>query len=162
MSCASASTRCGWATRPTGARCRARIRSRPPQAPRAPPWWFWGRASAAVRPLFAPIQNAPASALVHELLAKLLKQEPLPAYLDGLRSPSTPVADAAAKALASASTYDATQLLALYADDNVSRARLELILDSQHTNLQPNTLLKVLPDLGKEARNSAFRLLDRV
>ena len=121
-----------------------------------------GMGGAAVRSLFATIQNAPASALVHELLAKLLTQETLPAYLDGLRSPSTPVADAAAKALASASTYDATQLLALYADDNVSRARLELILDSQHTNLQPNTLLKVLPDLGKEARNSAFRLLDRV
>src|SRR5262249_5765048 len=46
--------------------------------------------------------------------------------------------------------------------DTVSRARLELILDSQYKNLQPTMLLKVLPDLGKEARNSAFRLLDKV
>jgi serine/threonine-protein kinase len=121
-----------------------------------------GMGGAAVRALFATVQGAPASALVQELLIKLLEQETLAWYLEALRSPSATVAEAAARALANGGGYDATQLLGLYSDEHVPRARLELILDSQHMNLQPSTLLKVLPDLSKEARNSAFRLLDKV
>ena len=121
-----------------------------------------GMGSAAVRSLLAATQGGPASELTLDMLVRLASQDTLPAFIEGLRSPLAAVADTAARALATATTYDPTQLLALYADETLSRARLEAILEAQIRHIQPSTLLRVLPDLGKEARNSAIRLVDKV
>src|SRR5690349_2445098 len=121
-----------------------------------------GMGSAAVRSLLAATQGGPASELALDMLVRLASQDTLPAFIEGLRSPLAMVADTAARALSTATTYDPTQLLALYADETVSRARLEGILEAQIQHIQPSTLLRVLPDLGKEARNSAIRLVDKV
>jgi len=121
-----------------------------------------GMGNSAVRALLAATQGAPPSELTLDMLVRLASQDTLPAFVEGLRSPLTMVADTAVRALSAATTYDPTQLLALYADDTVSRARLEAILDAQIKHIQPSTLLRVLPDLGKEARNSAIRLVDKV
>src|SRR5580765_5854816 len=121
-----------------------------------------GMGAAAVRSLLAATQGGPASDLTLDMLIRLASQDTLPAFVEGLRSPLALVADTAARALSTATTYDPTQLLALYADDTVSRARLEGILEAQIRHIQPSTLLRVLPDLGKEARNSAIRLVDKV
>src|SRR5947207_6813886 len=107
-----------------------------------------GLGSAAVRALFAGVQSAPPTPIVQELLVRLVRQDTLAAYLDALRSPSATVAETATRALAAGEKYDATQLLGLYSDPSVSRARLENILDAQYMNLQPTALLKVLPDLS--------------
>jgi len=121
-----------------------------------------GMGNSAVRALLAATQGAPPSELTLDMLVRLASQDTLPAFVEGLRSPLTMVADTAVRALSVATTYDPTQLLALYADDTVSRARLEAILDAQIKHIQPSTLLRVLPDLGKEARNSAIRIVDKV
>ncbi|HXJ67332.1 MAG TPA: HEAT repeat domain-containing protein [Verrucomicrobiae bacterium] len=121
-----------------------------------------GMGNSAVRALLAATQGAPPSELTLDMLVRLASQDTLPAFVEGLRSPLTMVADTAVRALSAATTYDPTQLLALYADDTVSRARLEAILDAQIKHIQPSTLLRVLPDLGKEARNSAIRIVDKV
>jgi len=118
--------------------------------------------ASAVRSLLAATQGKPASELTLDMLVRLTSQETLQAFIEGLRSPNPTVAESAARALATATTYDATQLLALFADEAVSRARLETILDAQIHNIQPSTLLRVLPDLSKEARNSAMRLVEKV
>ena len=119
--------------------------------------------NAAVRSLLSAAQGAGgASELTLDMLARLASQDTLPAFIDGLRSPLTQVSDTAARALSSATTYDPTQLLALYADETVSRARLEAILEAQIQHIQPSTLLRMLPELGKEARNSAIRIVDKV
>ena len=118
--------------------------------------------AAAVRSLLAATQGAPASELTIDMLVRLASQDTLPAFVEGLRSPNPAIADTVARALSTATTYDPTQLLALYADETVSRARLETILEAQLRHIQPSTLLRVLPDLGKEARNSAIRLVDKV
>ena len=121
-----------------------------------------GMGNSAVRALLSATQGAPPSELTLDMLVRLASQDTLPAFIEGLRSPLTMVADTAVRALSVATTYDPTQLLALYADDTVSRARLEAILDAQIKHIQPSTLLRVLPDLGKEARNSAIRIVDKV
>jgi serine/threonine-protein kinase len=121
-----------------------------------------GMGSAAVRSLLNGTHGAPVSELGLDMLVRLASQETLPAFIEGLRAPLAPIADAAARALSTATTYDPTQLLALYADDTVSRARLETILEAQIRFIQPGSLLRLLPDLGKEARNSAIRLVDKV
>src|SRR5262245_49585133 len=121
-----------------------------------------GMGAAAVRSLLAAAQSAPATELTLDMLVRLASQDTLPAFIEGLRSPHAMAADTAARALAAATTYDPTQLLALYADETLSRARLEAILEAQIRFIQPATLLRVLPDLGKEARNSAIRLVDKV
>jgi serine/threonine-protein kinase len=121
-----------------------------------------GMGGAAVRSLLAATQGAPASELTLDMLVRLAGQETLSAFIEGLRSPLATVADTVARALSAATTYDPTQLLALYADETLSRARLEAILEAQIKHIQPSTLLRLLPDLGKEARNSAIRLVDKV
>src|SRR5262245_61244435 len=85
--------------------------------------------SAAVRSLLAASQSGPASDLALDMLVQLVSQDTLPVFIEGLRSPSANVAESAARALGAANTFDPTQLLALYADEDVSRARLEAILD---------------------------------
>jgi HEAT repeat protein len=121
-----------------------------------------GMGAAAVRSLLAATQGGAASALTLDMLVRLTSQDTLPAFVEALRSPQATVADTAARALSAATTYDPTQLLALFADATVSRARLESILEAQIRHIQPATLLRVLPDLSKEARSSAIRLIDKV
>jgi serine/threonine-protein kinase len=116
---------------------------------------------AAVRALLGPLASNSASTATLDVLASLVSDLTLPAYVDALRSTHAPVADAAARALAKSTGYAPAVLLTLYADDRVSRARLESILDAQSPRLPPGELLRMLPDLSKEARNSAFRLLDK-
>ncbi|MEO5989548.1 MAG: HEAT repeat domain-containing protein [Candidatus Eisenbacteria bacterium] len=95
------------------------------------------------------------------VLTRLLTNETLTAYIDALRSPVPSVADAAAHALSHSDTYDATQLLPLFSDPVVSKAGLESILSSQLKQLQPATLMRVLPGLSKDARGSVFRLIEK-
>ena len=118
--------------------------------------------AAAVQAIHRALGSAPATAATLEVLQTLLTQDTLPAFLEGLRSANPNLVDATALVLSRASSYDATQLLALYADEHISRARLEAILESQASRIHPTALLRVLPNLGKEARTSVFRLLDRI
>ncbi|HXS83319.1 MAG TPA: HEAT repeat domain-containing protein [Methylomirabilota bacterium] len=118
--------------------------------------------ASAVRSLLEATKGGPATELTVDMLVRLASQDTMPAFVDGLRSPNTFVAETVTRALSASTTYDPTQLLALYADETVSRARLEAILEAQVKHIQPGTLLRVLPDLGKEARNSAIRIVDKV
>jgi serine/threonine-protein kinase len=118
--------------------------------------------AAAVHSIFRALESGPATPATLDVLQALLGQDTLPAFLEGLRAPSTHTVDAAALVLSRATTYDATQLLALYADERISRARLEAILEAQSARVHPTALLRVLPNLGKEARSSAFRILERI
>jgi len=121
-----------------------------------------GMGAAAVRSLLAATQGGPPSELTLDMLVRLASQDTLPAYLEGLRSSNNFVAEAVVRVLSTASTYDPSQLLALFADESVSRARLETILEARIQHIQPATLLRVLPDLSKEARNGVMRLVDKI
>src|SRR5262245_17548689 len=116
----------------------------------------------AIRAIFEALATVPATPVTLDVLQSLVNQDTLPAFIEGLRTGGSHVVDAAALVLSRAPTYDATQLLALYSDDRLSRARLEAILEAQAANLHPAALLRLLPNLGKEARSSAFRLLERI
>jgi serine/threonine-protein kinase len=117
---------------------------------------------AAIRSIFRALESNPATPATLDVLQALVTQDSLPTFVEGLRASSGHVVDAAALVLSRASTYEATQLLSLFADDRLSRARLEAILEAQAANVHPTALLRILPELGKEARNSAFRILDRI
>jgi len=118
--------------------------------------------AAGVRAVFGALANGAATPITLDALEGMVNRDSLPAFVEGLRSDVPHVAAAASQVLARATTYDPTQLFALYADDAVPRARLEAIFDAQATNLNPTALLRVLPGLGKEARNSAYRVLERI
>ena len=118
--------------------------------------------ASAVRALFDGLGSSHATPLTLEVLVSLVREDTLSAFVEGLRSPSPYVMDAAAQVLSSADTFDASQLLALYADERVQRAYLERVLEAQSHRVPPTTLLRVLPNLGKEARNSALRMIERV
>src|SRR5437762_7025088 len=117
---------------------------------------------SAVRALFGACNAQSASEATLDVLVGLVTPETLPAYLDALRSPSDGITDAATRALSRAATYNPAQLLTLYSDERFSRARVEGILEAQLPRLKPDTLLRLLPELGKEARVSAFRLVEKL
>ncbi len=118
--------------------------------------------SAGVRALLGAVASRPASNATLQALGTLVRETTLADFLEALRSPHAAVAEAAMRALATATDYAPAGLLALFGDERISRARLETILDAQCTRLQPAALLALLPELGKEARNSAFRLTERI
>jgi HEAT repeat protein len=120
-----------------------------------------GMGAPAVRAIFSALATEPATPTTLEVLESLVRQDTLPALLDGLRSGQTHVENAATRVLGRSSTFDMTQLFALFSDQRVPRSLLESILDGQAVHARPAALLRVLPALGKEARNSAFRVLER-
>src|SRR5258708_17051347 len=116
---------------------------------------------SAVRSVFDLIAQGPPSEATLSVLERLLNNDSLNLFLEALRHPQTSVADAATLVLERAEAYDPTQLLALFADPTISKARLEPLLEAQSRRVQAATPLPVLPHLGQEARGTAFRRLRR-
>ena len=115
----------------------------------------------AIRSLLDGIAGGRPANAAEDVLERLLTDETVGQFVEALASPVPAVADAAARVLARGRGYDATPLLALYGDPRVTRARLESIVAEQMKRLQPITLLRAMPGLGKEGRVSVFRLLDQ-
>ncbi len=116
---------------------------------------------AAIRAVLDSVaRGRPAEASV-EVLERLLTNETLPMLTEALRSPVTAVVEAATAALSRSTEYDPTLLLPLFSDARIPKSKLESVLASQMQRLQPVTLVRVLPDLSKDARGSVFRLIER-
>jgi hypothetical protein len=118
--------------------------------------------ASAVRALFAACYTNPATEATLDVLVRLVNPPSLPSYLEALRSPSPTIMDAAARALGRATSFDPLTLFTLYSDDRYARNRVEGILEAQLPRLQADVLLRLLPELGKEARISAIRLIDKL
>src|ERR1041385_6633038 len=118
--------------------------------------------ASAVRALLNAVQAAPASPATQDVITRLVRDDTFSAYVDGLRSQLPATADAAASALGRATGYDPALLLQLYADAAIPRQRIEGIPDAQSARLDPDALIRLLPGLGKEARASAFRVIEKI
>ena len=116
---------------------------------------------SAVRGLLDAIARGKASPASIEVLERLCTNDTLAVFIEALMSPVPAVVEAASVALSRSALYDPAQLLGLFSEPNVSMARLESILAAQMQRIQPVTLVRVLPDLSKDARGSVFRLLER-
>jgi eukaryotic-like serine/threonine-protein kinase len=116
---------------------------------------------AAARGLFDAIARGRASEASLDVLERLATNETLGVFVEALQSPVPAVAEAASAALSRSAHYDPASLLPLFSEPRVSKARLEAILAAQMQRIQPVTLVRVLPDLSKDARGSVFRLLER-
>ncbi len=116
---------------------------------------------SAIKSLFDAAQGGASLDSLQFVLGRLLTKETLSHYVEALRSQSAPVAEAATRALAAGEHYEPTELLPLFADSRVSKARLEAVLQEQLPRVQTSTLLRLLPELTKDARGSVFRLIER-
>lgn len=116
---------------------------------------------AAIRSLFDGLAKGKSAAPSVDVLTQLLTHETLGVYIEALRSPVPAVVEASSEAMSRSTSYDPTQLLSLFSDSSVSKARLESILSAQMERIQPVTMLRVLPDLSKDARGSVFRLIEK-
>jgi len=117
--------------------------------------------ASAVQGLLDAIARGKASDASMDVLERLASNETLPVFVQALQSPVPAVVEAAAAALSRSAHYDPALLLPLFSEPAVSKARLEAILAAQMQRIQPVTLVRVLPDLSKDARGSVFRLLER-
>lgn len=117
--------------------------------------------ASAAQGLLDAIARGKASQASLDVLERLATNETLPVFVEALQSPVPAVVEAAATALSRSEHFDPALLLPLFSEPAVSKARLESILAAQMQRLQPVTLVRVLPDLSKDARGSVFRLLER-
>lgn len=115
---------------------------------------------AAIRPIFESTSRGPLPGATIDVLLRLLTNDSLGIYTEALRSPAPAIVEAATIALSRARGYDPMQLLPLYADPRIPRARIEAILAAQMHRMQPGALVRALPELGKDSRGSVFRLLE--
>jgi serine/threonine-protein kinase len=116
---------------------------------------------SAIRAIFDSLEGERARGPALEVLEELLTDAALPAFVDALKSEKLAVVETATLVLSNSRSYDATPLLPLFSDPDVSRARLETILSEQVSSLQPKLLLQLMPDLSRDARASVFRLLEK-
>ena len=117
--------------------------------------------NAAIRPILDSTSRGPLPAATIDVLLRLLSNDSLGFYTDALRSPSPAIVEAATIALSRGPGYDPMELLPLYSDPRIPRARIESILSAQMPRMQPGALVRALPDLGKDSRGSVFRLLEQ-
>jgi HEAT repeat protein len=118
--------------------------------------------SEGIRAILDSLDGVKAQGATLETLQKLLTNDTVPTFIEALKAGQLAVVETAAHVLSSVKTYDATPLLPLFSDSEVPRVRLEGILAEQVENLQPKTLLELLPDLSRDARVSVFRLLEKL
>lgn len=116
---------------------------------------------AAIRSILDSLQGVSARGPALEVLESLLSTRTLPVFVEALQSTNPAVVDAVANVLSRGQNYDPADLLPLFAEPKVSKARLEAILSAQMKRLQPRTLLQVLPDLSRDARGSVFRIIEK-
>src|SRR5262245_56202387 len=89
----------------------------------------------AVRALLSAVQAGPPSPATLDVLTRLVRADTFDAFVEGLRSPTVALADAATSALSAAAAYKPTAIFALYADPAIPRARIETILDAQSARI---------------------------
>ncbi len=116
---------------------------------------------SAIRSILDSLQGVGARGPALEVLESLLSPRTLPTFVEALSSQNPAVVDAVTTVLSRGQNYDPSDLLPLFSEPKVSKARLESILAAQMQRLQPRTLLKVLPDLSRDARGSVFRLVEK-
>jgi len=115
----------------------------------------------AIRSVLESLRSAEARDAALEVLERLLSNDTLPTYIEALGSTDSLIVDGVTIVLSRAQTYDCTRLLDLFSNPKVSKARLEAILSAQMKNIQPRMLIRVLPDMSKDARGIIFRILER-
>ncbi len=99
---------------------------------------------------------------VSEVLEALLSDRLLPRFLDALASPDRSVQREITSILARGRGYDPSGLIPALTQPEVPNQRLESILKAR-TDISPEILVDILPDLAREARTIVARLLeDRV
>ena len=119
-------------------------------------------ANHAVPMLIEALADAQSPARIVDLLLPLLDSTSLPLFLVGLCSPDTRIASRVTEVLCKGSGFDPNQLLDLFQDPEVSKARLAEILSRQKQALNPERLLRLLDTVGKESRTLVLRLVDEV
>ena len=117
--------------------------------------------AAGAHTLLGALTYKPGTPATLDTLAALVSATTLPEFLEALRSPHDPVADAAAFALSRGGGWDPAVLLLFFTDERYSRARLEEVLDAQSASVPPARLLEMMSMLAKETRPVLWRLLDK-
>lgn len=113
-----------------------------------------------VRVILDGLKEQPATEATLGTLEQMLDERTLSIYVEALHSGDRAVADTAMQALARGRGYDPVQLLSLFADARVSKARLETILNAHVDRIAPRALLAMLPEMSREARATAVRLVE--
>ena len=95
------------------------------------------------------------------VLERLATGQTLGLFVDALASPSPAVASAVIQVLENSRRYDPHALLPYLFDARIPKSALDSILSARFPDLRPVALIDLLPDLSKEGRAIAFRLLER-
>ena len=95
------------------------------------------------------------------VLERLATGKTLSLFVDALASPSPAVVSAVTQVLEASRRYDPHSLLPYLFDARIPKSALDSILSARFADIRPVALIDLLPDLSKEGRAIAFRILER-
>ncbi|HWN80582.1 MAG TPA: HEAT repeat domain-containing protein, partial [Candidatus Udaeobacter sp.] len=95
------------------------------------------------------------------VLERLATGQTLSLFVEALASPSPAVVSAVTQVLETSRRYDPHSLLPYLFDARIPKSALDSILSARFADLRPVAIIDLLPDLSKEGRAIAFRLLER-
>lgn len=116
--------------------------------------------AAALEPLFECLAHPAARVPALEVLERVLSTDTLPDFIEALSKAEPRVATAIAEVLEKGRRYEAKDLLPYLSEHDVPKARLEPIMQARTSELPARDLLSMLPDLDREARSIAYRLVE--
>ena len=116
--------------------------------------------SSAVESLLECLIHPGAREPALEILERILTTDTLPSFVEALGSADRRVSSGVIDVMSKGRRYNAKDLLPYLSEREVSKSRLEPVLLAREADLPPADLLAMLPDLEREARTIAYRLLE--
>ncbi len=116
--------------------------------------------SGALESLFECLTHPGAREPALEILERILTTDTLPSFVEALASADRRISGGVAEAMAKGRNYQPKDLLPYLSEKDVPKSRLEPVLVAREADLPAPDLLTMLPDLEREARTIAFRLLE--
>jgi serine/threonine-protein kinase len=114
---------------------------------------------SVIRPLLDVLGHGGARGPALEVLADLLRDDTLPAYIGALGSPNPAVVSGISRILGSGRRYDPSALLSALENGVAPRTALEPVLDAQKERISPKVLIERVPEVSRSTRAAFLRLL---
>ncbi len=96
------------------------------------------------------------------LLATLLDNDSLPAFIQGLSDPNTRIVNAVGEVMQNVGAFDPNRLIIYFAQPNVSEAALVKILEAHKDRLSPQNMLQQAAKLERARQTPAFKLIGEI
>ena len=115
---------------------------------------------AALGPLLECLTHREAREPAREILAEILNDESLSDFVEALASPDRTIQTEIAGVLRGSRKFNPMALISFLSRSDIPKSHLESVLVARAEDLNPRSLVEILPDFERDARTVVYRLLE--